>query len=81
MTNIKRLNLSKRMDNETNLPTWTFVGAWNKSLDEVDRLRGLLSELAAVVRGECPRLLDEDSGGNAQLDMDITQALTTGEGE
>jgi len=35
--NIKKLNLSKRMDNESNLPTWTFVGAWNKSLDEMDR--------------------------------------------
>lgn len=37
MNNIKKLNLSKRMNDEANLPTWTFVGAWNKSLDEMDR--------------------------------------------
>jgi len=31
-------------------------------------LRAVLSELLALVRGECPSLLDEDSGGCARLD-------------
>jgi hypothetical protein len=40
-------------------------------------LRGLLRELHAVVEGECPRLLDENSGGNARLrlDLDIQKIL------
>lgn len=40
-----------------------------------DRLRGALTELAALVRGECPALLDEDRGGNSRLDMSIDAAL------
>ena len=31
----------------------------------------LLLELVAVVRGECPSLLDEDSGGDARTSLDI----------
>ena len=38
-------------------------------------LRGLLFELHAIVKGECPSLLDGDSGGNAVLDLDICAAL------
>lgn len=34
-----------------------------------------LTELHAMVRGECPSLLDEDSGGSARLDMEITALL------
>ena len=30
--------------------------------DDVSRLRAVLTELVALVRGECPSLLDEDSG-------------------
>lgn len=33
------------------------------------RLRKVLTELYALVRGECPRLLNEDSGGDAELDL------------
>jgi hypothetical protein len=35
----------------------------------------LLAELHALVWGECPSLLNEDSGGCARLDMDIRAAL------
>jgi hypothetical protein len=42
---------------------------------EVEALRGALTELRAVVRGECPHLLSEDSGGNAKLAMQIDAAL------
>jgi hypothetical protein len=42
---------------------------------EVARLRAALTELAALVRGECPSLLDEDSGGLGRLSVDIDAAL------
>lgn len=34
-----------------------------------------LEELSALVKGECPRLLDEDSGGCARTDMAVKEAL------
>lgn len=50
--------------------------------DEIDalradnrRLRWVLEELHALVRGECPSLLNEDSGGDSRLDMQIRAAL------
>jgi len=48
-------------------------------LAERDALRIALDELAAVVRGECPSLLDEDSGGSARLSMAIDAALAAQE--
>jgi hypothetical protein len=44
-------------------------------LREIDRLQEALKELHAMVMGECPSLLDEDSGGNARLDADIHALL------
>ena len=51
-------------------------------LDEIDKLRAgeeklryLLIELVAQVRGECPSLLDEDSGGDARLSIAIDDAI------
>ena len=41
----------------------------------IEDLEAALSELVAVVRGESPSLLDEDSGGDAELDYKINQAL------
>lgn len=41
----------------------------------VTRERELLRELAALVRGECPSLLNEDSGGDVRLSMAIDDAL------
>ena len=35
----------------------------------------LLRDLHAMVWGECPSLLDEDSGGSAHLDLAIAAAL------
>lgn len=35
----------------------------------------LLRELFALVKGECPRLLDEDSGGNSKLELQIEALL------
>lgn len=47
-----------------------------RSLDaENKRLLECLSELATLVRGECPSLLNEDSGGNAHLSMEIDSII------
>lgn len=43
---------------------------------ETETARDLLGELVAIVRGECPRLLNEDSGGSAELSMRIDAALS-----
>lgn len=46
--------------------------------DLEDRLKGALSalrELAATVRGEAPMLLNEDSGGNGVLSLEIDRLL------
>lgn len=40
-----------------------------------DKAISVLVDLAALVRGECPRLLNEDSGGDANLDMEIDAVL------
>lgn len=42
---------------------------------QIESLRTLLSELLAVVRGECPSLLDEDSDGFGDLAIRIDAAL------
>ncbi|MNL54803.1 hypothetical protein D3C87_1781660 [compost metagenome] len=39
-----------------------------------------LRELYAIVRGECPSLLNEDSGGNAELELAIVEAIAKAEG-
>ena len=44
-----------------------------------DLLRAL-EELVAMVRGECPSLLNEDSGGNARLDLAIDAAIAKARG-
>lgn len=39
-----------------------------------------LKELYYTVQGECPSLLDEDSGGSAYLDIEISNAIANAEG-
>lgn len=41
----------------------------------MQRLRNALEELHAMVWGECPSLLNEDSGGCARLDIEIKTLL------
>ena len=55
-----------------------WVGVRREDLTE---LHESLAELHALVVGECPRLLDEDSGGDAGLDIRIRAALARGKGE
>lgn len=38
-------------------------------------LASALCELTAMVRGECPQLLNEDSGGNSRLSIEIDELL------
>ncbi len=40
------------------------------------RLLTLLSDLTCLVRGECPSLLDEDSGGDSKLSIAIEEAIS-----
>lgn len=42
----------------------------------VEALEKALRELHAMVWGECPSLLNEDSGGNGMLDVEINRLLT-----
>jgi hypothetical protein len=46
---------------------------------EMAKIREALRELHAMVLGECPALLNEDSGGNGELDLSIRAALEGGE--
>lgn len=39
-----------------------------------------LKNLYCLVQGECPSLLDEDSGGSAHLDIEISDAIAKAEG-
>jgi hypothetical protein len=43
-------------------------------------LLAALKELRAIVKGECPSLLNEDSGGSARLDMQIDEAIAKATG-
>ena len=67
--------------------TETAVSCWKEHTEKltaalaerdrtIARLREALKELRAIVKGECPSLLDEDSGGDANLDIKIDEALT-----
>lgn len=46
-----------------------------KAVNHHDALVGVLTELYAQVRGECPSLLNEDSGGDGTLDLEIRALL------
>lgn len=52
------------------------MNQWSGALLVTD-LRNALSELYAMVRGECPSLLNEDSGGNAKLALEIEDLLNS----
>ena len=48
--------------------------------EEIECLRSTLAELVALVRGECPSLLNEDSGGDAALSIAIDEVLARSRG-
>lgn len=47
--------------------------------NRVQQLEAALSDLHAMVWGECPSLLNEDSGGSGDLDITIRDLLTPSE--
>ena len=51
----------------------TFI---NRACNSHDDLVKALGDLHAIVWGECPSLLNEDSGGDAYLDMRIRELLS-----
>ena len=58
------------------------VDVLNEKQATIGKLVEALSELHAMVRGECPSLLNEDSGGDAELDCnieDLINSVTEGE--
>jgi hypothetical protein len=70
----------------------TWAAAWDKEGTPFDQeanarllsaapdLLACLRELVALVRGECPRLLADDSGGNGDLDQQIDTVIAQAEG-
>lgn len=49
--------------------------AWESAEIDLNRCKTALTELRAIVKGECPSLLNEDSGGNGELDLQIAELL------
>ena len=46
-------------------------------LEATDEMARALEELYGLVKGECPSLLSEDSGGDWKIDLQVTEALRT----
>lgn len=51
------------------------IDALQNRLKDAEELAKALKELRALVEGECPSLLNEDSGGDSKLEMQIEEAL------
>lgn len=58
--------------------TMECLEAAQKVQAENERLRHLLRDLHALVWGECPSLLDEDSGGDSKLALEVDAAMKGG---
>jgi hypothetical protein len=69
--------LSIRQTPETTAANAAFIV---KACNSHDALVGALRELYAQVKGECPSLLNEDSGGDGRLDLEIQELLASVEG-
>lgn len=54
---------------------WAEAEANARLIAAAPELLECLRELYAIVRGECPRLLDEDIGGNGELELAIVDAI------
>jgi|688.fasta_scaffold683360_2 hypothetical protein len=62
-------------DRASNVTYAALKTAVSETENEIVRLRSALTELTALVRGECGALLDEDRGGSASLSMEIDDLL------
>jgi hypothetical protein len=66
------------VNDEPNMPVYTadqMRDAIKLERETVIELLDALQNLSALVWGECPSLLNEDSGGNSQLAMQIEDAI------
>lgn len=54
---------------------WGACPEYHDMRAKIARLQAALRELHATVEGECPSLLNEDSGGNARLALEIGDLL------
>lgn len=70
---------------EDALKAQIFMNGLYSKIDKLERKLKIaefaLGNLYAVVKGECPSLLNEDSGGDAELDCQIIEALKQIRGE
>lgn len=66
---------ASRDDGASNMAYAALKTAMSETENEIVRLRSALTELTAIVRGECGSLLDEDRGGSASLSMEIDDLL------
>ena len=66
---------ASRDDRASNVTYAELKTAVSETENEIVLLRSALTELTALVRGECGALLDEDRGGSASLSMEIDDLL------
>ena len=57
------------------LDRWNHAVSQHEGRADPGRVLSALQELAAVVRGECPALLDKDRGGCARLSIEIDECV------
>ena len=65
---LERMTAARNRDHQQALMNGAALAAERERREAAE---ALLLELVAVVRGECPSLLDEDSGGDARTSLDI----------
>lgn len=75
LADCRRIAVVQVSDDETNANA-VLMHAAPRLLYELRAMRELLVELTAIVRGECPSLLDEDSGGCGRLSFAIDAKLS-----
>lgn len=73
----QRAEIDRQAQAIRNLETdYILIGTQNREQkDKIARLREALKTIYALVMGECPALLNEDSGGDAALCLEIENIL------
>lgn len=71
----------KPIPGTTSPETDEMVAEYDAAIAEVEGMMAVLEELHAMVWGECPSLLNEDSGGCSRLDLQIRAILSKASGQ
>lgn len=79
-TNTPTLPASKEAETVTLVSKEDVTEALRWYESRIEGLESALSDLYATVKGECPSLLNEDSGGDARLDLACQEALAASPG-